>query len=126
MDGHQAPARTKQWSCGVLDTIEAIDVPGDYLHCYIKIISSKNDSGTVLLFPEYASKATTALEEQHGIERNDEKLTADGIVLSPQPEETLNDPLNFPIWRRNAALLALGLYCMLGGGMAPLLATGFP
>jgi hypothetical protein len=50
----------------------------------------------------------------------------DGVVLSPQPEETPNDPLNFPIWRRNAALLALGLYCMLGGGMAPLLATGFP
>lgn len=82
--------------------------------------------GTVLLFPEYAFKATTALEEQQEIERNDEKRTSNGIVLSPQPEETPNDPLNYPIWRRNVALMALGLYCMLGGGLAPLLATGFP
>lgn len=84
------------------------------------------NAGTVLLFPEYASKDATILEEQHGIVHSDEKRTSDGVVLCPQPEETLNDPLNFPIWRRNAALLALGLYCMLGGGMAPLLATGFP
>ncbi|TLD32557.1 major facilitator superfamily domain-containing protein [Venturia nashicola] len=82
--------------------------------------------GTVLLYPQYASKVTTALEEQQGIDRSDEKRTPDGIVLSPQPEETLNDPLNFPMWRRNAALMALGLYCMVGGGMAPILATGFP
>ncbi|QDS72185.1 hypothetical protein FKW77_004861 [Venturia effusa] len=105
----QVPPMRRQWSCGVMDSIEPVEVPG-----------------TVLLFPQYASKATTALPEQQGIERDNEKRTPSGIVLSPQPEDTLNDPLNFPIWRRNAALMALGLYCMLGGGMAPLLATGFP
>jgi MFS family permease len=54
-----------------------------------------------------------------------EKRTSDGIVLSPAPDDSPNDPLNWPLWQRNAALLALGIYCMLGGGMTPLLAAGF-
>jgi hypothetical protein len=86
---------------------------------------SNHCTGTVLLFPEYA-KDGAILTEQQLEERNDEKTTANGITLFPQPEETPNDPLNLPVWRRNAALMALGFYCMLGGGMAPLLATGFP
>lgn len=54
------------------------------------------------------------------------KTTADGkIILDPQPADSLNDPLNWPSWRRDAALLSLGFYCMLGGGMTPVLAAGF-
>ncbi|KAF2675213.1 MFS general substrate transporter [Microthyrium microscopicum] len=54
------------------------------------------------------------------------KTTPDGkIVLEPQPEDTHNDPLNLPPYRRNLALLSLGFYCMLGGGMTPVLAAGF-
>jgi MFS family permease len=54
------------------------------------------------------------------------KTTPDGsIVLDPQPDESKNDPLNWPKWRRDCALLSLGLYCMLGGGMTPVLAAGF-
>lgn len=53
-------------------------------------------------------------------------MTADGkIVLEPQPDDSLNDPLNWKVWRRDAALLSLGFYCMLGGGMTPILAAGF-
>jgi MFS family permease len=37
----------------------------------------------------------------------------------------MNDPLNWPKWRRDVALLSLGFYCMLGGGMTPILAAGF-
>ena len=37
----------------------------------------------------------------------------------------MNDPLNWPSWRRDVALLSLGFYCMLGGGMTPVLAAGF-
>jgi MFS family permease len=56
----------------------------------------------------------------------EKKKTKDGqIVLDPQPEESLNDPLNWPSWRRDCALLSLGLYCMVGGGMTPILAAGF-
>ena len=45
--------------------------------------------------------------------------------MVPQPEESQNDPLNWPEWRRDLALLSLGLYCMVGGGITPLLAAGF-
>ena len=37
----------------------------------------------------------------------------------------MNDPLNWPSLRRDVALLSLGFYCMLGGGMTPVLAAGF-
>lgn len=54
------------------------------------------------------------------------KKTPDGkIILEPQPEESANDPLNWPTWRRDSALVSLGLYCMVGGGMTPVLAAGF-
>ena len=34
------------------------------------------------------------------------KRTEDGtIILEPQPEESANDPLNWPSWRRDSALL---------------------
>jgi MFS family permease len=58
--------------------------------------------------------------------RPEKKKTADGkIILDPQPEDSPNDPLNWPAIRRDAALLSLGLYCMIGGGMTPILAAGF-
>lgn len=54
------------------------------------------------------------------------KKTPDGaIVLEPQPDDSDNDPLNWPAWRRDMALLSLGFYCMVGGGMTPILAAGF-
>jgi MFS family permease len=59
-------------------------------------------------------------------EVDERKRTPDGkIVLEPQPESTFNDPLNWPLWKRTVALFVLGFYCMVGGGMAPLLAAGF-
>lgn len=54
------------------------------------------------------------------------KRTTDGrIVLDPQPTDSANDPLNWPVWRRDAALLSLGFYCALGGGMTPVLAPAY-
>ena len=47
------------------------------------------------------------------------------MILVPQPDDSLNDPLNWPKWRRDVALVSLGFYCMLGGGMTPVLAAGF-
>jgi len=55
-----------------------------------------------------------------------QKKTADGeILLEPQPDESVNDPLNWPVWQRDSALISLGLYCLIGGGMTPILAAGF-
>ncbi|GAB0132051.1 hypothetical protein EsDP_00000501 [Epichloe bromicola] len=54
------------------------------------------------------------------------KKTEDGtIILDPQPEDSQNDPLNWPGWRRDTALLSLGFYCMIGGGITSILAAGF-
>jgi MFS family permease len=54
------------------------------------------------------------------------KTTKDGaIILEPQPDDSINDPLNWPTLRRDAALFSLGLYCMVGGGITPILAAGF-
>jgi MFS family permease len=54
------------------------------------------------------------------------KKTKDGqVILDPQPDDSLNDPLNWPAWRRDSALLCLGFYCMVGGGQTPILAAGF-
>lgn len=54
------------------------------------------------------------------------KKTADGqILLEPQPDDSVNDPLNWPVWQRDGALISLGFYCLIGGGMTPILAAGF-
>ncbi|MCJ1309505.1 hypothetical protein MMC25_003165 [Agyrium rufum] len=56
----------------------------------------------------------------------EKKRTKDGrIILEPQPDDSLNDPLNWPSWRRDVALLSLGFYCMVGGGMTPILAAAY-
>jgi hypothetical protein len=56
----------------------------------------------------------------------EKKKTKDGaIILDPQPDDSHNDPLNWATWRRDSALLSLGFYCMVGGGMTPILAAGF-
>jgi len=58
--------------------------------------------------------------------RPEKKRTKDGrFILDPQPEDSANDPLNWAQVRRDLALLSLGFYCMVGGGMTPLLAAGF-
>jgi hypothetical protein len=65
-------------------------------------------------------------QHQDDAQVEQKKKTPDGkIILDPQPEESANDPLNWPAWRRDLALLSLGLICMVGGGTTPLLAAGF-
>ncbi|KAJ8098782.1 major facilitator superfamily domain-containing protein [Lipomyces tetrasporus] len=51
--------------------------------------------------------------------------TRNGIILHPQPKDDPNDPLNWPAWRRDAALAVIGFHCMVGGGQTPILAAGF-
>lgn len=56
----------------------------------------------------------------------EKKKTDDGrIILEPQPDDSANDPLNWPSWKRDMALISLGVYCMIGGGITPLIAAGF-
>lgn len=53
------------------------------------------------------------------------KRTKDGVVLNPQPHEDPNDPLNWPMWRRDLALAVIGFQSFIIGGMSPLLASAF-
>ncbi|KAK7743810.1 hypothetical protein SLS53_003829 [Cytospora paraplurivora] len=93
--------RPAKWSFGVLNDRETVEVPAGVL--------------------QEAAAAPTVVTEG-----DDKKKTPDGkIILEPQPEESANDPLNWPTWRRDSALISLGLYCMVGGGMTPVLAAGF-
>ncbi|KAL6453704.1 hypothetical protein SBY92_005276 [Candida maltosa Xu316] len=52
------------------------------------------------------------------------KRSAKGIILNPQPHDSPNDPLNWPVWKRDICLLIIGFQSFLGGGMSPLLAAG--
>ena len=73
-----------------------------------------------------SSVAPQARRPRSVLSVEEKKKTKDGkIILHPQPDDSMNDPLNWPTWRRDIALLSLGFYCMLGGGMTPVLAAGF-
>lgn len=119
-------------------------VSGEVVTFYIPAESLTHDLGTVLLL---SSNRNEPLGLRHQEQRTpasslpspsppsrsssrtpvpSKKKTPDGqIVLDPQPDDSLNDPLNWPMWRRDAALLSLGFYCLMGGGMTPILAAGF-
>ncbi|OLN86144.1 putative MFS-type transporter C1271.10c-like protein 8 [Colletotrichum chlorophyti] len=131
-DGQEAgPPR---WSMGVLNDPKTIEVPGSVL----LLASHRNEplglrnapartshSSIPTGFPEPA-ETPTGRRSPAPSAPPEPKMTSDGkIILNPQPEDTANDPLNWPAWRRDFALLSLGFYCMVGGGMTPLLAAGF-
>ncbi|AAS54421.1 AGL069Cp [Eremothecium gossypii ATCC 10895] len=56
---------------------------------------------------------------------DDLQRTKKGIVLNPQPSKHTRDPLNWPIWRRDLALVCVGWHCFVGGGQTSMLAAGF-
>lgn len=52
------------------------------------------------------------------------KRSVTGIILHPQPQDNPNDPLNWPMWKRDLCLMIVGFQTFLGGGQSPLLAAG--
>ena len=113
---------------GILNDRETEEVPGTVL----LLSSNRNEplglqhqpertSGSSFPDPYVASRRTSVQAAAALMKR-----TPDGqLLLDPQPDDSLNDPLNWPAWRRDCALLSLGFYCMIGGGMTPILAAGF-
>lgn len=138
-----------KWSMGVLNDRRTHEVPG--MHCIVLCCKTRIlircVLGSVLLLTgkrneplglrnapartSASSLPTTISPPARRPSRQEKKeeglkKTEDGaIILNPQPDDSQNDPLNWPTWRRDAALLSLGLYCMIGGGMTPVLAAGF-
>ncbi|KAK6464837.1 member of major facilitator superfamily multidrug-resistance protein [Scheffersomyces coipomensis] len=52
------------------------------------------------------------------------KRSINGIILNPQPHDSPNDPLNWPILKRDLCLLLIGFQSFIGGGQTPILAAG--
>ena len=66
--------------------------------------------GTVLLNDEAAHTEDITQNLKHGTGRNAH------IVLSPQPSDDPNDPLNWPMWRKELIIAILCLGAMLNAG----------
>ncbi|KAL8381090.1 hypothetical protein RB595_005395 [Gaeumannomyces hyphopodioides] len=122
------PADTPpRWTLGILNDRETIDVPGS-----VRLLARDHDQPLGLSsIPRRSSASTLPTGIPWGFAdppyEHGPRRTSDGLmILDPQPEESANDPLNWPSWRRNLALVSVGLYCMVGGGLTPLLAAGFP
>ncbi|KAL8659547.1 MAG: hypothetical protein Q9202_007076 [Teloschistes flavicans] len=134
-DGYDdVKARPAKWSLGILNDKETDEVPGSVL-----LMSHAKRNEPLGLRNAPARTSASSLPQPYPPERQstlsrriseqtiqDKKRTKDGtMILDPQPDDSMNDPLNWPSLRRDAALLSLGFYCMLGGGMTPVLAAGF-
>ncbi|PYH29464.1 putative MFS transporter [Aspergillus neoniger CBS 115656] len=127
----QSPYRPKR-TLGILSDKETDEVPGTVL----LLSSNRNEplglehqphreSHSSLPSPYPPSRSSSRASRASRV-RQQKKKTPDGnIVLDPQPDDSMNDPLNWPVWRRDAALVSLGFYCLMGGGMTPILAAGF-
>lgn len=122
-------ANIEIWNMGILNDRETEEVPGTVL----LLSSNRNEPLGLEHQPERTSASSLPSPYPPNTRRSSihlaaaqKKKTPDGeILLDPQPDDSLNDPLNWPVWRRDLALLSLGFYCMLGGGMTPILAAGF-
>lgn len=137
------------WSMGIMNDPDTIEVPGSVLllaaqrneplglrniHArtshssiptgfFVEGPATPGGSRPVAEVPPPSPPAAAPVDEE---EEEAKKTTDDGaIILEPQPDDSANDPLNWPSWRRDTALLSLGLYCMVGGGVTPLIAAGF-
>lgn len=128
-----------KWSFGILNDTETDEVPGSVLlmskreadhneplglrHAPARVSSSSLPSP---LPPSPGPRRARSAGRSSIKSQPEIKRTANGqIILDPQPDDSDNDPLNWPAWRRDMALLSLGFICMLGGGMTPVLAAGF-
>ena len=133
LDSDQKEQQSK-WSLGILNDPETMEVPGSIL--LMSSVSEYNEplgmahtpartSASSLPTP-FSPSGRSSFSRSRRPVIPEKKRTADGkIVLEPQPDESPNDPLNWKVWKRDAALLSLGFYCMVGGGMTPILAAGF-
>jgi hypothetical protein len=149
-DGKERPTK---WGMGILNDTLTNEVPGSFILYMPSKISQEPKlttatSGSVLLLtgnhneplglrnapartsasslPQVFTPTQSRRQSRQAKAAEGKKKTKDGaIILVPQPDDSHNDPLNWPKWRRDTALLSLGLYCMVGGGMTPILAAGF-
>lgn len=113
------------WNMGILNDRKTVEVPGSVL----LLAPDRNEPLGLRNAPARTSHSSIATGIPHlpaPPAVDPKKMTTDGkIILEPQPDDSVNDPLNWAPWKRDSALLSLGLFCMVGGGMTTILAAGF-
>ncbi|KAH7361323.1 major facilitator superfamily domain-containing protein [Pyrenochaeta sp. MPI-SDFR-AT-0127] len=137
-ENEEKSAPPRKWNLGILSDPQTDEVPGSV----ILLSRTHNRNEPLGLQHAHARTSASSLPSVYGPPRSvsrgsrqssrsrrqvpDKKRTKDGrFILEPQPEDSANDPLNWRQLRRDLALVSLGFYCMIGGGMTPLLAAGF-
>ncbi|KPI44170.1 Protein HOL1 [Cyphellophora attinorum] len=121
-----SPSNIPKWSFGVLNDTKTDKVPGT-----VVLLAKTNEPLGVRRQSGDQRPSTMPSQgfEPMPIEEADvpeKKRTPSGkVILEPQPHDSPNDPLNWSSWRRDAALLSLGFYCAVAGGITPILAAGF-
>ena len=130
----QGTSRKRTWNLGMLSA-DTDEVPGSVLLLSEEIKHNaplgmdpdpQGDHRSSRTSLPSIFQQSEAMFGRHIHRTEEKKRTKDGkIILDPQPEESPNDPLNWSPLKRDAALLSLGFFCMLGGGMTPILAAGF-
>jgi MFS family permease len=122
----------RKWNLGILSDAQTDEVPGSVI--LLSRTHNRNEplglqhararTSASSLPSVYGPRARSASRSSRQVP--DKKRTKDGrFILEPQPEDSANDPLNWRQLRRDLALVSLGFYCMVGGGMTPVLAAGF-
>ncbi|KIH89346.1 cycloheximide resistance protein [Sporothrix brasiliensis 5110] len=91
---------------GILETPKGAHVPGTV------VLADRSE-----LPPEYAHIPPDQLRHGTGHFSN--------VVLSPQPTSSPNDPLNWPVWKKDLVLLITGLSAGVVGAYGPMLSPGF-
>jgi hypothetical protein len=122
---NEATPKNPLWNMGMLNDKHTIEVPGSVL----LLAKDHNEPLGLRNTPartSHSSLPTARYHEPPPPAEQSKKMTKDGqMILDPQPDDSHNDPLNWASWRRDCALLSLGLFCMVGGGMTSILAAGF-
>lgn len=78
---------------------------------------AQNVTGTIVMMDDDIKSGATTTDSL--------KRTDTGIILHPQPHDDPNDPLNWPVIRKDLCFLIIGFQTFLGGGQTPILAAGF-
>ncbi|KAL8993593.1 MAG: hypothetical protein Q9169_006230 [Polycauliona sp. 2 TL-2023] len=127
----ETKAKPNKWSLGIMNDPLTDEVPGSVL---LMSNTTRNEPLGLRNAPARTSASSlpsvypppSGPPSTRRLSEQELKRTKDGsMMLDPQPDDSLNDPLNWPALRRDVALLSLGFYCMVGGGMTPVLAAGF-
>jgi len=108
---------------GILETRSRGHVPGGSLQAFVhnnvqRRSTDKHAPGTATL--DEILQTTNVASDDSSLKRSS---GANPVILIPQPSDDPNDPLNWPLWRRDIITAILSLLSVLASTLSPLLAA---